>query len=87
MKLYRRERVEAIEASQEFRVAIQKAEARKAAANKGVETKVSKLDEYLDNLMIEVPQIDKERLIEAARQNFYSLDRLDRDLRQRRECA
>lgn len=74
MKLYRRDRVERIEKSEEFREAKRKADDRKVSAKKAVETKLKKMQDYLDNLIIEVPKMKKETLIAAARQNSYLLD-------------
>ena len=73
MKLYHCDRVVKIEASDDFRDAKQKADSRKRSARKAVQTKLKMLQEYLDNLTIEVPVMELEVLIEAARRNFYSL--------------
>lgn len=77
MKLYRCDRVEEIEASDDFREAKRRADARKESAKKGVATKSEKMWDYIDNLTIEVPLMEKEELIEAARRNSYSLDLRD----------
>lgn len=73
MKLYRQDRVERIEASVQFLEAKQKADARKQSSRKAVVTKWEKMQDYLDELTIEVPQMEKAVLIKAAQENFYSL--------------
>lgn len=73
MKLYNAERVERIEASGEFQAAKQKTIARQAAAERAAETKRDAMDDYLSNLTIDIPLMEKETLIQAARANFRSL--------------
>ncbi len=74
MKLYLRDRVSKIETSMEFMDAKRKADARKISAKKAVETKLAQMTNYIKNLTIEVPEMERTKLIEAANENFRSLD-------------
>ena len=79
MKLYQLKRVEAAEATDEFRAASILSMKRKESAQKGVLTKEAKMQDYVDNLIVEVPHLEKEELIGKARKNFLSLDVPDSD--------
>lgn len=74
MKLYKRERVKKIEAAEEFKAAKEQSVQRKLSAQKATKTKLDKMRVYLDKLTIEVPVMEKEALITASRQHFYTLD-------------
>jgi hypothetical protein len=74
MKLYDKRRVKRIEASAKFQAALQASAKRKVSAKKAVSTKLEKMQEYLDNLTIEVPVIEKEELIKDALNSFRSLE-------------
>jgi hypothetical protein len=77
MKLYRRDRVEQIEGSTEFRREIEKTRVRKVSAKKGVTTKQAKMDTFLSELVIDIPFYEKEQLLILARRNFRSLGQPD----------
>ncbi len=66
MKLYKTARIQQVEASADFVAKKQAADKRKAAAKKATATKQRQMDEYLENLDIEVLRMDKDKLIEEA---------------------
>jgi hypothetical protein len=63
-------RVIAIEASPKFAESKQASAGRRAGASKAVETKRQKLQDYLDNLEIVVPEMDDDKLIELACESY-----------------
>lgn len=72
MKLYKRDRVEKFEASEEFQDANRVSERRKLSAKKAVATKLARMQDYVNNLTIEVLRKERKELIDAARKNYYS---------------
>jgi hypothetical protein len=70
MRRYRRERVEAIEQTAEFRAALEKTKKRQQAAARGIETKQDRMDEYLDTITIKVPMLDRDELIRRACEHY-----------------
>lgn len=70
MKLYKIKRVIRIEKTKAFRIAREKADKRRIAAAKSVETRRARLEEYVKNLVIEVTDLEHDALIDAAQQNF-----------------
>lgn len=66
VRLYAIERVTAIEQSAEFQEAIKAGTARRQGAAKAVETKRRKMQEYLESVVIEVPELDDEELLREA---------------------
>jgi hypothetical protein len=66
MKLYKIKRVERIEKSEKFIKAMESIAKRKAAARKAVETKTAKTIEWANSIKINVPSIDKDKLLRKA---------------------
>lgn len=73
MKLYRRERVEAIEATEEFWVARRESEFRKSAAKKAVATKTALTLKMAKELPVNVPQIPLDKLLKLAVRHYEAL--------------
>jgi hypothetical protein len=71
--LYSREKVEAIEASEEFKVRKQTS-TRRRGAQKAVQTKQKNMEAFLDDLDFEVPKMEKEELISRACENYNGLN-------------
>jgi hypothetical protein len=67
MQLYDIDRVQAVEATEEFQAAKAEAAKRKTAARKAVGTKTSKLVERMGGLPIDLPKLSKEELVEKYR--------------------
>lgn len=70
MKLYNENRVVQIENSDEFKAFKEKSSSRKNDAQKAVKTKTSKILQYVNNLVIDVPVLSKEELIEKSCEHF-----------------
>jgi hypothetical protein len=70
MRLYDLKRVEKIEKSKRFVTAKQKAEPRKAAAKKGVESKLARTMHYVNSVVIKVPLMDRDKLIDLACRSY-----------------
>lgn len=68
--LYLLERVESIMGTEEFKDYDCKSKARKKSAKQGVETKKRKVIDWINGLLIEIPDFDKEVLIEKACEHF-----------------
>ena len=66
MKLYKITRVEKIEKSEKFIKEIVSISKRKIAAQKAVETKTTKTLEWANSVKIDVPSIDKDKLLRNA---------------------
>lgn len=67
MKLYSLEKVEQVEITDLFRIAKEKADKRREAAQKSIVTKVAKTMSYVEQeVEVKVPYMKKESLIEAA---------------------
>ena len=66
MKLYKIKRVERIEKSEKFIKEMESISMRKAAARKAVETKTAKTIEWANSIKIDVPSIDKDKLLRKA---------------------
>lgn len=66
MQLYRQGRVEAAEATPQFKEATANREGRQAAARKAVATKREQLKSYVEEVTITVPRLEKEQLIREA---------------------
>ena len=73
MQLFDLARVEAIEMAEEFKAQREKTAKRKAAAERAVETKWEKMQQYLDTIEIEVPMLDRANLIEKACRHYNDL--------------
>jgi hypothetical protein len=65
MKLYKKEGVEDVEISEEFKSPKEAANKRREAGKKAVQTKQARMDEYLANLEIDVPEMERDELIRA----------------------
>lgn len=76
MKLYEKQRVEQAEGSSEFKGAQASRKGRREAAQKGLDTKRKKIDAYVEQLEIEVPQLEREELIQRAC-DHYNIGRFD----------
>ncbi|CCH01228.1 hypothetical protein FAES_3219 [Fibrella aestuarina BUZ 2] len=70
VKLFSLTRILEIEATELWQQAAAGAITRSKRAQTGVQTKRARLTEYLENLVIEVPSIDRQVLIEAACAHF-----------------
>jgi hypothetical protein len=70
MKLYGMRRVKKAESSAKFRIAQENRKGRRLAAQKALATKRKKIEEYLETVEIEVPQITKEELIRRVCDNY-----------------
>jgi hypothetical protein len=79
MKLYLLARIEKAEQTQEFKLAVEKAKVRKKGAQKGLVTKTNNLVEKAKAEKIDVPLIEREKLMEAAIENYKSRLSLYRD--------
>jgi hypothetical protein len=66
MKLYKIKRVERIEKSEKFIKEMENISRRKIAARKAVETKTAKTIEWANSIKINVPSIDKDKLLRKA---------------------
>ena len=66
MKLYKIKRVERIEKSERFIKEMENIFRRKIAARKAVETKTAKTMEWANSIKINVPSIDKDKLLRKA---------------------
>lgn len=73
MSFYKRERVEMIEITPEFLQAKKLADERKSNAKKGVTTKLQKIREYVENLVIDVPYLEHELLVQTANKELRTL--------------
>lgn len=70
MRLYCLKRVLTKERTKKFAEALLNAQKRKQSAAKAVETKLSKTMDYVNNLKIVIPGMEKSRLIELACQSY-----------------
>jgi hypothetical protein len=70
---YLKKRIEQIERTNKFQDWLDKSKKRKQGASVGVETKRQKLMCYLDGVKIDVPIIDKERLIQEAVKHYNAM--------------
>ena len=66
MKLYKIKRAERIERSEKFIKEMESISKRKTAARKAVETKTAKTIEWANTLKINVPTLDKDKLLKKA---------------------
>ena len=66
MKLYKIKRVERIEKSEKFINEMESISKRKLAARRAVETKTAKTIEWANSIKINVPSIDKDKLLRKA---------------------
>lgn len=66
MRLYRMERVQSVENSEMWATLQQHTDSRKQSAEKAVQTKVSRLLQQLESLVIVVPQLPAAELLQAA---------------------
>jgi len=66
VKFYRLSRVEAAESSEDYVSARKAGERRRAAARKGVDTKINKLREHVGTVVVDVPQIERNELLKQA---------------------
>lgn len=73
MKLYLRQRVEAIEATEEFRSALEKAKLRQHAARKAVATKTTLTLKKAKELPVTVTWIPLERLVQRAAKHYETM--------------
>ena len=73
MKLFKQTRVKRIEKTLKFKEAKLKADSRKAAAERGNQTKAQKLKDFVENLDIKVLDISDEELLRRARENLNSI--------------
>lgn len=70
MKLYLVSRVEEVEKGSAFIEFVEKNKARRAGAQKAVQTKIKRMNEYVDGLEIELPDIPKEELTLKACEHY-----------------
>ena len=73
MKLYRTGRIKQAETLAEFKEMQTKYRGRGVTAQKGVASKKRKLAEYVESVVIEVPQLGEQELIQRACTNYNSL--------------
>lgn len=66
MKLYKIKRVERIEKSEKFIKEMENISRRKIAARKAVETKTAKIIEWANSVKINVPTLNKDKLLKKA---------------------
>lgn len=80
IRLYLPARVEAVEATAEFRAALAAAAGRKAGAKRAVESKRAALHAHIAAIAVEVPQLEIGELVEAAchHYNRRAADRAER---------
>jgi hypothetical protein len=72
MRLYLTSRVQEIEAAGDFKSQLERAQQRKQAASRAVETKRERLRERLAQIIIAVPTLPQDELIEAACTHYNS---------------
>lgn len=71
MKLYLKERVEKIEATEQFKEAKEKSGSRRLSAQKAVESKMAKTMEYVDKAVkVKVPRMSQEQLVARACRHY-----------------
>ena len=70
MKLYNRQRVDEVEASEEYRDAQESRRGRQAAVQKSLDTKRRQIEEYVARVKIEVPELSEDELIRRACDNY-----------------
>lgn len=70
MRLYLIEKIEAIEATPEFKIMMESANGRKKKANQAVDTKRNKILAYVSNLKIDVPEMPEDELRKKAVKSY-----------------
>jgi hypothetical protein len=73
LRLYRRERVEVIEATEEFQTALKRAEVRRRAAMRAVETKTALTLKMAEQLLVKVEQMSLGTLLKRAMAHYEAL--------------
>ena len=79
MKLFEEKRVKRVEKSPKFKQAQAGCKGRREAAQKALATKRKKIDAYVEQVKIEVPQMERDKLIQCAC-NSFNVGRDDGDL-------
>ena len=75
MLLFNLEKIEAIEKTEEFKAKQAGTTKRKQAAEKAVETKLKKMEEHLNKIIIKVPVLQREQLIKKACNHYNNMQR------------
>ncbi len=70
MKLYKKKKVERVEKTKKFMEAMALSNKRKESAENAVATKKKEIKVFLSELKITIPKLDRDTLLERARDNF-----------------
>lgn len=73
ISLYSIDRINTVEDTEDWIVANSKSLIRRQASAKGRATKYKKLREYIDNMKIDVPKLEREQLIKKACANYNAM--------------